>query len=98
MSEYVPTTDEVRAAWMTAGPPSSTVVRAVEFDRYLAAEKRKWRAEALRGFADSINLEALAEEWEGPDGEGHWSAGNAASAVQMAARTRADRIEQQEGA
>ena len=51
MSEYVPTTEEVRDGWMTSGPPSSTVVRALEFERWLeqvrAAARREGQAEAF---------------------------------------------------
>lgn len=58
MSEYVPTTEEVRAGWMTSGPPSSTVVRALDFERWLdqvrAAARREGQAEALREAVDEF--------------------------------------------
>lgn len=54
------------------------------------------KAEALREFARSINLEEVGNEWEGNDpalaNDLHWAASNAASTVQMGLYARADRL------
>lgn len=67
MSEYVPMTDEVRAGWMTSGPPSSTVVRALDFERWLdrvrAAARREGQAEAWDEGHDAATDEAPDGVW-----------------------------------
>src|SRR5690606_14953717 len=73
MSEYTPTTEEARNAWVccifeSGGAWVSDAAyedarwdeeRAeAQFDRWLAAEKSKWQAEALREAASGI------QDWE----------------------------------
>ena len=50
-------------------------------------------AAALKEAADAIDLEAIATEWAGSDGSGHWSAGNAASEIRIQLHDRASHIE-----
>ena len=72
MSEYTPTTEEVRNGWVScafeggAGMSDAAYEDAqwdderaeAQFDRWLAAEKSKWQAEALREAASGI------QDWE----------------------------------
>ena len=60
MSEYTPTTDEVRAEYVqnrAIRVPTTTAV-ASEFDRWLAAHDREVKAEAFdEGWVDRANRE-----------------------------------------
>lgn len=91
MSDYTPTTEQVRERYILPAHRINHEERGEEFDRWLAEEIRDAKAESLREFARSLDLESIAEEWAGPDGAGHWSAGNAVSSVQMMAYVHADR-------
>lgn len=70
--------------------PTSAVVAAV------LPVIRKAQADALREAANAIDLEAIADEWsQGPGNSSdmHWSAGNAASTVQIRLFDRAREFE-----
>lgn len=59
---------------------------------------RKAQADALREAANAIDLEAIADEWSrgsGNSSDMHWSAGNAASTVQIRLFARAREIERE---
>jgi len=105
--EYTPTTDQVRnnmafgVAMAHFAPEEASNVEypipgwrgraKSEFDLWLAAHDAEVKAAVLGSFAASIDLDAIANEWAGPDGSGHWSAGNAAAAVQLIIYDRAGR-------
>lgn len=70
LSEYTPTTVEVRNEW--AGSRADSYALAVEhadaiaeaeFDRWLAEVERTAAAQALEEAADEINLSALLDRW-----------------------------------
>lgn len=107
MSDYTPDTryvflryDAWRRYEKRTGPFCNDPYDEGEFYRWLARAK----AEAVREFARSIDLEDIANEWSSMavnDNEmdtAHWAAGNAASRVQMNAFDRADYIEQEKTA
>lgn len=89
MAEYTPTTTDVDDSYVygdSSGKP--THVLEAEFDRWYAAEKAKWQAEALRDAAGalrpySVIRQAFAQD-EGPRVGAYWL------------RDRADRIERGE--
>lgn len=61
----VPTTNYVRESYAREKHPDSAELielRRGGFDRWYESEKRKWQAEALRGFA--VPLRAAVDEWE----------------------------------
>ena len=59
MSEYVPTTEEVLTGWMLSGPPASTVVRALDFGRWLDQVKADARREGLaEGWDEAVEMAA----------------------------------------
>ena len=97
--EYTPTASEIRLSWVFAVVNGSRLNdvssrlegAAEEFDRWLAAHDAEVKAAVLGSVATSIDLDAIANEWAGPDGSGHWSAGNAAAAVQLIIYDRAGR-------
>lgn len=94
-SDYVGDTglwDQISKGALGQSPVSKAL--SVEFDRFLA----KVRADALRDFAQSLDLDAVADEWSGGSDDGRWSAGNAASAVQNQAFDRAAQLEAEGGA
>lgn len=77
--QYTPRTEEVRGSYgKWVGDPEW-------FDRWLAARDaevaRAAAEKALHDLTQKVDLEVIANEWAGPDGSGHWSAGNGASAV-----------------
>jgi hypothetical protein len=57
MSECMLTTGEVRFAFIAIGGGDRNIrmASAAEFDRWYAAEKAKWQAEALRDAADWLD-------------------------------------------
>lgn len=59
MGEYTPTTDEVRAMYVTSTPPHRVSVSAgnAEFDRWLAAEKAKWQTEVVQEIIDFLGAQ-----------------------------------------
>lgn len=65
MSEYTPTTEEVRGGYAYDGWLHKPVqVRLNGFDRWLEAHDREVKAQALQEAAD--RLEALDKPWESP--------------------------------
>jgi len=63
MSDYTPTTHALRCYYMDQGvSPWDREQYGDEFDRWHAAEKAKWQAEALRAAADAMSG-LPAEDW-----------------------------------
>jgi len=92
---YTPTTKNIRDCYLYADEQFDGTLRTpanianAEFDRWLDARDAEVKAAVLGSVATSIDLDAIANEWAGPDGSGHWSAGNAAAAVQLIMYDRA---------
>lgn len=59
MSDYTPSTDEVRGACMATGPAASAVARALEFERWLeqvrAEERERITAQSASGTVSTIS-------------------------------------------
>lgn len=71
MSEYTPTKYEVLEAWVAHTshdhPTAYDLVEAGEsFNRWLAAEKAKWQAEALDQVRADIRAEAMIRTYSDP--------------------------------
>lgn len=62
-------------------------------EKCLAERDREVAAEALRNFANSIDLDEIADRWARDDYERHHAAANAASDVQIAAFNAATRFD-----
>ena len=70
--DYVPDTGTVRATYATdyymntvRGSKHDELERAERFDRWLAAEKAKWQAEAVQGVIDFLDAqERLVQRWQ----------------------------------
>src|SRR5690606_33857811 len=104
MSEYTPTTEEVRNGWAScafeggAGMSDAAYEDArwederaeAQFDRWLAAEKAKWQAEALREAA------AWLDSFEGPGGRTSLHDQVGRDIIRLL-RERADRIAREKG-
>lgn len=83
MSDYTPTTDEVRAVWTTwngygglinrTGPePETSEATAVEFDRWLAAHDEQVRADERERIAQAIE-KRLRERLGHAEGTKAWA-------------------------
>ena len=92
--QFTPTTETFRAIYAHMLAEWCREDALAEFDRLIDRVRRYAKVEALREFARSLDLEAIATEWSSNDHE-HWAAGNAASAIQMAALDRADQLVQE---
>lgn len=90
--EYTPTTDEVREAFNIACYEQTPRQSRAEFDRWYAAEKAKWQAEALREFADDPDTFATPPADTSPTFDRGMDYGS--DAVLALARKRAARIEE----
>ena len=95
MSDYTPTTEEVRSRFArimrSDGTPAQSVTRQTGFDRWLAAHDREVTAKAFREAASEVHTEARWQLEQGRDPD-RWLM------VERILRDRATRIEKgQEG-
>lgn len=111
MSEDWPTTKDVRAAWQVqtrrggAGRAEKIKEAEAKFDRWLAREKAKWQAEALREAASVAKAEYAKWDarWQESDqqgslvGERYAAYRDTEFAVSNRLRSEADRIEREAG-
>ena len=51
------------------------------------------KAEALRDFADSLDVDVIADMWAEPGSHTHWVVGNAIAYVQVRALRNAEHLE-----
>lgn len=86
MSEYIPTTEEVRARYS-----------ADEFGYSDGMSDRQVKAEALRDFADSLDDDVIADMWAEPGSHTHWVVSNAITYVQVRALRDAEHLERSRG-